>query len=190
MLADGTTPIIWSLLGKLPQPLAMQKRPRWTGGLAIPMLPVMPWNDSDRPPMIAFGQIEYAPVASDTLPSNSSLCALALNSVSLKQFLQPQRPRTTQEWSRIPAVVRAQPPAVMTRFTFSGVSRDSAGAVLGNCQVLVFRTYDNILAAQTTSDGSGNWSVIVDRQQRHFFVEYKAGAPDVFGTSLNDRVPS
>jgi hypothetical protein len=104
--------------------------------------------------------------------------------------LNPQRPRTFYEQSHIPAAPRAQPPATGTRFTLSGVSRDANGDVLAGCQVLVFRTYDNVLTAQTTSDGSGVWSVTVDRLQRHFFVEYKAGTPDVFGTSLNDRMPS
>lgn len=177
-------------MAKLMHPVFLQKRPRWTGGRAIPALPLLPWNDSDRPPSISFGQVEYALIAADTLPVNSSLCALGLTSIPLKQYLQPPRPRTTMEWARIPTVVRAQPPATGTRFTFTGVSRDANGDILPSCQVLVFRTYDNVLAAQTVSDGSGAWSVIVDRQQRHFFVEYKVGAPDVFGTSLNDRVPS
>ena len=71
----------------------------------------------------------------------------------------------------------------------SGVSRDSAGAVLGNCQVLVFRTESRSLVAETTSDGSGNWSLTVNVGGPFFLVEYKAGAPDVAGTSRNDLVP-
>ena len=66
-----------------------------------------------------------------------------------------------------------------------GISRDSAGAALGNCTVKVFRTSDDVLVASTTSDGSGNWTAYPNQQGPYYFVEYKAGAPDVFGTSPN-----
>lgn len=68
----------------------------------------------------------------------------------------------------------------------SGVSRDSTGATLGNCQVLVFRNEDRSLVAETTSDASGNWSVSLLKGGPFFLVEYKAGSPDVFGTSPNN----
>lgn len=77
----------------------------------------------------------------------------------------------------------------VAQWRLTGISRDNTGAVLGNCQVLVFRTNDKGLEIETVSDGSGNWSVLVSQSRTHFFVAYKAGAPDVFGTSLNDRVP-
>ena len=181
--------IIWPLIAKL-GPVAWQQRPIWTGRRGIPEPPSLPWDDNDRPPAINFGLADRPPIAVETAPTNFGLCAMGLQSVKLTSFLHPQRPRAFTEQTRTPAVVEAKPPATMTRFTFAGVSRDSTGAALANCQVLVFRTYDNVLVATTTSDGSGNWSVIVDRQQRHYFVEYRAGTPDVFGTSLNDRVPS
>lgn len=76
-----------------------------------------------------------------------------------------------------------------TQYSFSGVSRDSAGAILATCQVNVVRTADKVLEVQTVSDGSGNWSVFVTQPRHYFFVEYKAGVPDVFGTSLDDRTP-
>lgn len=66
-----------------------------------------------------------------------------------------------------------------------GVSRDANGNPLGNCVVKVFRTSDDVLVATTTSDGSGNWTVYPNQQGNYYFVEYKAGAPDVFGTSPN-----
>ena len=66
-----------------------------------------------------------------------------------------------------------------------GVSRDATGAALGNCTVNVFRTADNVLVASTTSDASGNWTAYPNQQGPYYFVEYKAGSPDVFGTSPN-----
>ena len=66
-----------------------------------------------------------------------------------------------------------------------GVSRDSTGAALGACTIKVFRTSDDVLVASTTSDGSGNWTAYPNQQGPYYFVEYKAGAPDVFGTSPN-----
>lgn len=71
-------------------------------------------------------------------------------------------------------------------FSLSGVSRDSTGAALAACTVLVFNAHTNEFIGQTVSDGSGNWSVVVPTNSpRHFVVEYKAGSPDVAGTSVN-----
>lgn len=69
-----------------------------------------------------------------------------------------------------------------------GVSRDAVGAALGTCVVNVFQTSTNILCAQTVSDGSGNWTAYPNLPGPYYFVEYKAGAPDVFGTSPNTNV--
>ena len=66
-----------------------------------------------------------------------------------------------------------------------GRSLDASGNALGNCMVFVFQTASNVLVAQTTSDGSGNWTAYPNQQGPYYFVEYKAGSPDVFGTSLN-----
>lgn len=78
----------------------------------------------------------------------------------------------------------------LLRTVFSGISRDSTGVVLGNCTVLLFRTSDNVLMAQTTSDALGAWTIDVMLVGGPFFlVEYKAGAPDVAGTSLNTLTP-
>jgi len=66
-----------------------------------------------------------------------------------------------------------------------GVSRDASGAALGGCSIHVFRTTDDTLVALTTSDGSGNWVAYPNAPGPYYFVEYKAGSPDVFGTSPN-----
>ena len=73
--------------------------------------------------------------------------------------------------------------------TLAGVSRDSTGAPLGLCTVKVFRTADDTKAAQTVSDASGNWSMTLNLSGPFYLVEYKSGAPDVAGTSVNTLVP-
>lgn len=71
----------------------------------------------------------------------------------------------------------------------SYISRDAAGAPLGNCRVMIFRTEDMSFVGETTSDASGNWSLSMMKGGPFFFVEYKAGSPDRAGTSLNTLVP-
>ena len=66
-----------------------------------------------------------------------------------------------------------------------GVSRNATGVALGTCVVKVFRTADDVLVDSTTSDGSGNWTAYPNQPGPYYFVEYKAGSPDVFGTSPN-----
>lgn len=66
-----------------------------------------------------------------------------------------------------------------------GVSRDATGVALGSCVIKVYRTVDDVVVGSTTSDGSGNWTVYPNQQGPYYFVEYKAGSPDVFGTSPN-----
>lgn len=73
--------------------------------------------------------------------------------------------------------------------TLAGISYDATGAPLGNCQVLIYRTADKSLVAETTSDASGNWSISLLKGGPFFLVEYKVGSPDVFGTSPNNLVP-
>jgi hypothetical protein len=77
-----------------------------------------------------------------------------------------------------------------TNFGLAGVSRDSSGAVLGSCTIKLFRTADDTLAAKTVSDASGNWSLPVMLSGPFYLVEYKAGSPDVAGTSVNTLVPT
>lgn len=70
--------------------------------------------------------------------------------------------------------------------TLVGVTKDAAGAALGACRVLLFQTADNVLAGETLSDGSGNYSFTMSRMAGPFFVvSYQAGSPDVAGTTVN-----
>lgn len=68
-------------------------------------------------------------------------------------------------------------------FTISGTSRDSTGATLGGCEVRVFDGSNNFVG-QTTSNGSGAWSLSVPTNSGPFWVRYYlAGSPNVGGTT-------
>lgn len=72
-------------------------------------------------------------------------------------------------------------------YNITGVTRDSAGAILGNCVVHLFRTTDDVEIDQVNSDASGNYifSLGVSPQNQQYAVAYKAGSPDVAGTTVN-----
>lgn len=86
------------------------------------------------------------------------------------------------------------------RFIISGVTRNGSGAALGGCTVSVFRVdelaypndpdvFSDPLIAQTTSDGSGNYSVEVRGPGPYQLTAYLAGAPDVAGVTVNTITP-
>ena len=68
----------------------------------------------------------------------------------------------------------------------TGVTRDSAGAVLGGCGVELFRTASDIMMLRTVSDATtGDFRFSAPDEGPYYIVAYKAGAPDVAGTSVN-----
>lgn len=77
----------------------------------------------------------------------------------------------------------------MLRWVIDGVTRDGSGTPLGTCRVMIFSSFDLTFIIETTSDGSGNYSVYVVRGWFFFVNAYKAGLPDVAGTSLNTIEP-
>lgn len=84
-----------------------------------------------------------------------------------------------------PRVVHELMPKPAISFKITGVTKDSAGAVLGSCTVNLFRTSDNAFMQTTTSDANGIYFFYGMGQQDHFEVSYKAGSPDVTGATLN-----
>lgn len=82
---------------------------------------------------------------------------------------------------------RSQPFDNKTRF-ITGTTKDSTGAALGSCTVQLFRTADDSFQSEITSDGSGNFSFTSPGQFTYYIVAYKAGAPDVAGTTVNTLV--
>jgi hypothetical protein len=73
----------------------------------------------------------------------------------------------------------------------TGITKDSTGAVLGGCTVHVYRTSDDLERDQVTSDaGNGTYTIGVDTDATHYCVAYKAGSPDVAGTTVNTLIGS
>jgi hypothetical protein len=71
-----------------------------------------------------------------------------------------------------------------------GQSLDANGNPLGGTTVKLYRTIDDVNVAQTTSDGSGNYSFTVGLGMKYYTVHYLAGTPDVAGTSVNTLLGS
>jgi hypothetical protein len=72
----------------------------------------------------------------------------------------------------------------------SGVTKDQNSAPLASCVVNLFLTSTNTLVATTTSDGGGNYTLTFSAAITgpFYVVAYKAGSPDVAGTSVNTLV--
>ena len=79
---------------------------------------------------------------------------------------------------------------VPTKLLISGVTRDSAGTILGGCTVRLFKTADNAFVDSVTSDATtGAYSfTTAGLSEAYYVVAYKAGSPDVAGTSLNTLI--
>ena len=80
------------------------------------------------------------------------------------------------------------PPFSTANTAISGVTKDSAGAALGSCVVELFQTGGDIITRRTVSDGSGNYRFDNPGSGPFYIVAYKAGSPDVAGTTVNTLV--
>jgi hypothetical protein len=81
------------------------------------------------------------------------------------------------------------------RWVLTGITKDSTGAALGNCRVVVLETGRLAvnaapIVAETISDGSGNYSVDVPMNTMYEAIAYKPGSPDVAGITRNDLTPA
>ena len=70
----------------------------------------------------------------------------------------------------------------------AGVSRDNAGAILGNCKVSLLQSGGLILVAETTSDASGNYSFDNPGSGPFIVLGYKAGSPNVDGVTDSNLI--
>lgn len=82
-------------------------------------------------------------------------------------------------------IVQGTPTYHERNYTLSGFTVDVTGAFLTGVTVKLFQTATDTLVQQTVSDATGAYSFIVDKTQAYYTVEYKAGSPDVYGSSLN-----
>lgn len=78
----------------------------------------------------------------------------------------------------------ARPPI---KFSISGITKDSTGTPLGSCVVDLFTTPDDVIRDTTTSNASGEYTLSgnVTPSTNQYAVAYKAGSPDVAGTTVN-----
>jgi hypothetical protein len=85
------------------------------------------------------------------------------------------------------------------RWFVNGITKDGAGAPLGDCRVLVMRAdkvvlnpdiLANPVEADVTSDGTGNYSVQVPNDLPRQMMSYKAGGTDVAGVTVNTVIPT
>ena len=78
---------------------------------------------------------------------------------------------------------------IASRVGFVGVTRDQYGTPTGGCVVQLFRTSDDLFIMEITSDSSGNFLLQSwYTPDTHYIVAYKAGSPDIFGTTVNTLV--
>jgi hypothetical protein len=86
-------------------------------------------------------------------------------------------------------IMKTLRPTPGVRLLISGVTRDKDGTALATCAVSLFRTSDNAIMEQTTSDGVGAFAFsAVGLGESYYVVAYKAGSPDVAGTTVNTLV--
>lgn len=79
-------------------------------------------------------------------------------------------------------------PAVRLRIV--GITKDAVGTVIGSATVKLYRTVDDALMDTCVSDavtGSYSFSAI-GLCESYYAVAYKAGAPDLSGTTVNTLV--
>jgi hypothetical protein len=76
------------------------------------------------------------------------------------------------------------------RYVLSGITRNSTGTALADCNVEAYEVVSGLLRGATVSNSLGEYLIHVTGGEGlvFFVVAYKAGAPDVAGTSLNTLV--
>ena len=87
-------------------------------------------------------------------------------------------------WGQIGTIIYRNP-GVQKNYAISGITRDSAAVPIGSCRVELYQTGGDIPTLTTISDASGNFRFDSPGSGPFYLVAYKAGAPDVAGTSIN-----
>jgi hypothetical protein len=74
-------------------------------------------------------------------------------------------------------------------YRITGVTRNSAGVILGSCTVLLYKTSDHSYVTSMTSDAdTGEYSFALDNSAEYFVVAFKSGTPNVQGVTDDDLV--
>lgn len=94
-----------------------------------------------------------------------------------------------RQWGN-PSTRPFRSPALSTlNAMLSGVTRDGAGAPIAGCTVDLFRTSTDERVGSAISDGAGAFSIFAAGAGPFYLVAYKAGSPDVSGTTANTLLP-
>jgi len=75
------------------------------------------------------------------------------------------------------------------RLAIIGFTRDEYGSPLPLATVKMFRTSDDSLQDTFVSDDNGLYTVTTPFADDHYLVVYKAGPPDICGTTINTLAP-
>ena len=67
----------------------------------------------------------------------------------------------------------------------TGITKDINDAVVGGATVKVYRTFDDSLLGTTVSAADGAYEIGVSDLFNCYLVAYKAGSPDIAGTTVN-----
>lgn len=73
----------------------------------------------------------------------------------------------------------------------TGITKDSAGVVLGGCTVQLFDKITDLYWGDVISDANGNFMIDIPKGLSQpqvttwYLVAYKAGSPDVVGTTVD-----
>lgn len=187
MLTGSKTPLIWPLLDKLNPRTAYQQRPRSTAPTGVTRLPTTPWDESDRPRGPVYGRYEGTPTMWELALFGIGLAKVAQQPIRLRYFLTNPRPGTFSEQRRRPGVVRPLPlPARIAMI--SGVTYDSAHAILPSCTVELYETATDLPLFKTISDattGAFTFTCARFSPATHYIVAYLDGSPDKAGTTVN-----
>jgi len=72
------------------------------------------------------------------------------------------------------------------QLNLSGVTKDSTGAILGSCVVELYVTSSDRVVGKTISDATtGAYTFSITFSGPFYIVAYKAGSPDLAGTTVN-----
>lgn len=99
-------------------------------------------------------------------------------------------PNARQGSSRlgVPPFIASMPVTPAQYLRIFGVTKDSTGAILAGATVRLYRTATDVLVDSTVSDGVGVYEFRVGLSQSYYVVAYKAGSPDLAGTTVNTLV--
>lgn len=200
-------PLIWPLRNKLPisKFLVFQQRPRYTAWRPVPKKPILPWDFVDAPTepavirQLKFSPISFVAPVIPTLQTSGGMSGLLILTLRKQLLLAQQHPRYTAglpvnklpklPWQFVkqifPSVVHARKPLPSIKLLISGVTYNSTGTPLSTSIVKLYFTTTDIVVSSTVSDSLGNYSFIGSPSTVYYLIAYKAGSPDVAGTTLN-----